>query len=110
MEALLRREMLLLSEAAEPVDSRRTIPAQDFLSGVLLVLEAPEGEADGDLERARAWRPLTEAPLPPAAATTAVAATAAAAAAGDLDGEGEGDEDDARGLRTRGGTPWWCST
>lgn len=104
-EELLARERLLLSEAVELDDSLRPIPLRLFLSGVLLVLEAPEGDVDGDLDKARACRLFSEVPLPPAAAATAVAAAAAAMAVGDLAGDGEGDEEDPLGLRTRRGTP-----
>lgn len=89
MEAPLARDALLLSEAEELTDPRRP-----FLSGVLLVLEAPEGEADGDFDACRACRP-PDALLPLLAPSTIEDGLA-----GDVAG---------RGLRARGGPPCWCS-
>lgn len=89
-EAPLAREALLLSEAEELTDPRRP-----FLSGVLLVLEAPEGEADGDLDVCRGCRPPPDALLLLPAPDGAVDGLA-----GDAPG---------RGLRPRAGPPCWCS-
>lgn len=89
-EAPLARDALLLSEAEELTDPRRP-----FLSGVLLVLEAPEGEADGDLDTCRGCRPPPDALLPLPAPDAAEDGLAGAALG--------------RGLRALTGAPCWCS-
>ena len=91
-EAPLARDALLLREAEELADPRRP------LSGVLLVLEAPDGDADGDLDILWACRPPPPVVLPPLAVP------------GPADMEDGLAEDTAmnatgRGLRDRAGTP-----
>lgn len=95
-EAPLARDALLLREAEELADPRRP-----FLSGVLLVLEAPEDEADGDLDICRGCRPPPMVLLP-------LAAPGIAAAEDGLARDGVGDAT-GRGLRALMGAPCWCS-
>lgn len=90
IEAPLARDALLLSEAEELTDPRRP-----FLSGVLLVLEAPEGDADGDFDVCRGCRPPPDALLP---------LLAPGPVEDGLAGDAAG-----RGLRPRAGAPCWCS-
>ena len=96
-EAPLARDALLLSEAEELADPRRS-----FLSGVFLVLETPDGEDDGHLDTCRGCR------LPPAVTLLPLAA-AGTPPVGDALAEDGAVKETGRGLRDLAGPPCWCS-